>query len=57
MKNTLDIAEELEGVTNPIERDMLLQKYGAIAPRLTPQERSDINFESAGLGLSYAWEK
>ncbi len=56
-KNTLDIAEELEGVTNPIERDMLLQKYGAIAPRLTPQERADINFESAGIESSYAWEK
>ncbi len=57
MKATLDIAEELEGVTNPVERDMLLQKYGAIAPKLTPQERADINFESAGTTFSYAWEK
>ena len=55
--NVLDIAEELEGVTNLVERDMLLQKYGAIAPKLTPQEVADINFESAGINLNYAWEK
>jgi hypothetical protein len=31
--------EELGSTTNLVEKDMLLQKYGLIEPKLTPEEK------------------
>lgn len=42
MKQTQDEAmlEEISSARNLVEKDMLLQKYGLIAPKLTPFEKS-----------------
>lgn len=40
MKENYDaMMEEIESTTNLIEKDMLLQKYGLIPPKLTQEER------------------
>jgi hypothetical protein len=41
----IDMNEELKGVTNLVEKDMLLQKYGIIEPKLTPEEKHLIEVE------------
>ena len=37
--------EEINSVTNPVHKDILLQKYGMIDPKLTELEKLNINFE------------
>lgn len=32
------VIEELKDTTNPVEKNQLLQKYGLIPPKLTPDE-------------------
>ena len=32
--------DEINSASNPIEKEMLLQKYGMIPPKLTPFEKS-----------------
>ena len=44
--------EELKEASNPAEKQMLLQKYGLIDPKLTPDEQSRIVLEEA-LRLEY----
>jgi hypothetical protein len=49
MDNSYDIAvEELKEATNPVEKQMLLQKYGLIEPKLTPEEKQEIQNEEKG---------
>jgi len=40
------MTEELNSATNPVEKNMLLQKYGLIEPKLTEAEKSTIYFEN-----------
>jgi hypothetical protein len=40
--------EELNEAANTIEKDMILQKYGVIAPKLTPEEKQEIANEERG---------
>ncbi len=37
--------EELNEAANALEKDIILQKYGVIEPKLTPAERYEIAFE------------
>ena len=37
--------EEIKEAKNPVEKEMLLQKYGMIDPKLTPAEKVLIAFE------------
>jgi hypothetical protein len=46
------VIEELTSTTNPVERDQLLQKFGLIEPKLTPQEQADIMLESGGYNVN-----
>lgn len=40
MEQDYDLAvEELKEAKNPLEKQMLLQKYGLIDPKLTPEEQ------------------
>lgn len=60
MENTYeDTLEELNSTSNPVERDMLLQKYGLIPPKLTAQEFADIQFEQGHYAVNggYAFVK
>lgn len=41
--------EELKEAKNPLEKQMLLQKYGLIDPKLTPEEKQLIIFEEFGI--------
>lgn len=51
-------SEEINSTKNPVERDMLLQKFGLIPPKLTAQEFADIQFEQGNYAASgYAFEK
>ena len=38
--------EELKSATNPAEKQLLLQKYGLIDPKLTDEEKALIVLES-----------
>lgn len=43
---TMDIqTEELKEEKNAVRKDQLLQKYGIIPPKLTPDERLEISLE------------
>ena len=45
VKNTTDMYEEINSETNPTKRNMLLQKYGLIEPKLTIDEQMKIRTE------------
>jgi hypothetical protein len=46
MEQKYDLAvEEIKEAKNPVEKEMLLQKYGMIEPKLTPAEKVLIAFE------------
>jgi len=52
MENDYDLAvEELKDASNPVEKQMLLQKYGMIEPKLTQEEQFIIADE-----LTSKWE-
>lgn len=51
----ITFTDEIKEAKNPLEKNMLLQKYGMIEPKLTAQEQADIRFESAGIQLSYGF--
>jgi hypothetical protein len=54
MEQKYDLAvEEIKEAKNPIEKEMLLQKYGMIEPKLTVFEHSVIYFE----GNPNGWEQ
>lgn len=47
MKGNMDtFQEELNEAANTIEKDMILQKYGVIEPKLTPSELALIDHEA-----------
>ena len=49
MESKIDsMTEELNSVTNPVEKNMLLQKYGLIEPKLTQDEQFLIADEITG---------
>ena len=50
-----EMMEEINSVTDLVHKNMLLQKYGLIPPKLTVQEQADIHLESAGISYAYAW--
>lgn len=41
--------EELQDAKTPIEKSMILQKYGLIEPKLTEWERALIKYEETGV--------
>ena len=53
MESLYEVAvEEIASAKNQVEKEMLLQKYGIIEPRLTPQEQADIAFEVGGYNVN-----
>jgi hypothetical protein len=50
MEQDYDLAvEELKEAKNPVEQQMLLQKYGLTDPKLTTEEKHVIIFEEFGI--------
>jgi len=47
MEPEYGFTEEIKEAKNLVEKDMLLQKYGLIAPKLTPLENLWIRTEEA----------
>ena len=48
MEQKYDLAvEEIKEAKNPVEKELLLQKYGMIEPKLTPLEHLWIRTEEA----------
>ncbi len=49
MENDYDLAvEELKDASNPVEKQMVLQKYGLVEPKLTANEQQLIKDEENG---------